>query len=104
MGYLPNRTGAGSNIIPGAGGRAGGRAAADADAVSWNVVDSREQENERRSEKLTDAGLSHPAAAAAAGPSSVSYHEEHASEAHHLQLESLNLMCVSVKLLTVVRT
>ena len=90
MGYLPNRTGAGSNIIPGAGGRAGGRAAADADAVSWNVVDSREQENERRSEKLTDAGLSHPAAAAA-GPSSVSYLEEHASKAHHLQLPKLEL-------------
>ena len=89
MGYLPNRTGAGSNIIPGAGWRAGG--GADADAVSWNVVDSREQENERRSEKLTDAGLSHPAAAAAAGPSSVSYHEEHASEAHHLQLPKLEL-------------
>ena len=87
MGYLPNRTGAGSNIIPGAGGRA----AADADAVSWNVVDSREQENERRSEKLTDAGLSHPAAAAAAGPSSVSYLEEHASKAHHLQLPKLEL-------------
>ena len=37
-------------ILPGAGGR---RTAAD--AVSWNAVDSREQKNERRSEKLTDA-------------------------------------------------
>ena len=82
----PYPSGAGSNITW--RGRAGG---AGADAVSWNAVDSREQKNERRSEKLTDAGLSHPAAAAAAGPSSVSYLEEHASKAHHLQLPKLEL-------------
>ena len=58
-----------------AGGRSGGQAAAD--AVSWNAVDSREQENERRSEKLTDADLSHPAM-------ECFIDQERASDAHRL--------------------